>query len=294
VPGPSLRRRSPPEDDVRKLPARGFHDLHHAGRILVLPNAWDAVSARIFERAGFPAIGTTSAGVAWTLGHPDGQRVSRQDALAAIRRIVRAVDVPVTADVERGLGTTPAELTETARAVIDAGAVGVNLEDGRDAGVLTPAEIHVERIRVFRAAADAAGVPLFINARTDVYFLPSDDPQAQVAEVLRRAGLFVAAGADGLFVPGITEPEAIATIARAVAVPVNVYAFAGVPSAPDLEALGVARVSVGCGPMQATLALTRRIAEELRAHGTWEAMSAGALSAREVNGLMSPKDIDRP
>jgi 2-methylisocitrate lyase-like PEP mutase family enzyme len=266
--------------------ARRFRELHHTGRILVLPNAWDAASARVFEQAGFPAIGTTSAGVAWSLGHPDGQRVARQDALAAIRRIVRSVGVPVTADVERGLGTTPAELTETARELIDAGAVGVNLEDGRDGGRLTPADVHVERIRAFRGVADEAGVPLFINARTDVYFLPSDDPRAQVAEVLRRAALFVAAGADGLFVPGITEPEHMAEIARAVSVPVNVYAFAGVPSARELEALGVARVSVGCGPMQATLGLTRRIAEELRDHGTWVDMSAGALPAREVNELM--------
>ena len=269
--------------------ARRFREIHRSGHILVLPNAWDAASARVFEDAGFGAVGTTSAGVAWVLGHPDGQVASRDDSIDAIRRIVRAVRVPVTADVERGFGTTAAELTETARAVIDAGAVGVNIEDGRDvaAGTLTPAEIHVERIRTFRAAADAAGIPLFINARTDVWFLPSDDPRAQVAETIRRAALFVAAGADGIFVPGIMKPEAISEVVRAVAAPVNVYAFAGMPSAPELEALGVARVSVGCGPMQATLGLTRRIAAELRDRGTWDAMSDGALSVRDVNALMA-------
>ena len=267
--------------------AHRFRELHRGGRILVLPNAWDAASARVFEDAGFDAIGTTSAGVAWSLGYPDGQLAPPAEHLEAIRRIATTVAVPVTADVERGLGATPAALAETARAVIAAGAVGVNLEDGRDGGALTPAEVHVERIRTFRAVADAAGVPLFINARTDVYFLPSDDPRAQVAEAIRRGALFVAAGADGLFVPGIMAKDAIAEIVRAVGCPVNVYAFAGVPPAPDLQALGVARVSVGCGPMQATLGLTRRIADELRARGTWGTMSEGAPSARDVNALMA-------
>ena len=266
--------------------ARRFRELHRAGRIMVLPNAWDAASARVFERAGFGAIGTTSAGIAWALGHADGERTPRADVLAVIRRIVDAVGVAVTADVEQGLGATPADLALTACGVIDAGAVGVNLEDGRHGGALTPAEVHVERIRTFRAVADAAGVPLFINARTDVYFLPSDDPRAQVAEVIRRAALYIAAGADGLFVPGIVDGPAIAEITRTVSCPVNVYAFAGVPAAAELQALGVARVSVGCGPMQATLGLVQRIAEELRDGGTWERMSDGALSARDVNAMM--------
>jgi 2-methylisocitrate lyase-like PEP mutase family enzyme len=179
--------------------------------------------------------------------------------------------------------------------VIDAGAIGVNLEDGRTGGTLTRAEVHVERIRTFRDVAAAAGLPLFINARTDVYFLPSDDPRAQVAEVIRRAALYVAAGADGLFIPGIMDGGAIAEVTRAVSCPVNVYAFSGVPSAAELQALGVARVSVGCGPMQATLGLVRRIAEELRDGGTWRLMSDGAPSAREVNAMMAAAvDPDPP
>jgi 2-methylisocitrate lyase-like PEP mutase family enzyme len=269
--------------------ARRFRQLHSGERILVLPNAWDAASARIFEDAGFPAIGTTSAGIAWSLGYPDGQQAPRALVLDAIRRIASAVSVPVTADVERGYDADG--VAETVRGVLDAGAVGVNLEDGRTGGKLAPAERHVERIRAARAAADAAGVPLFINARTDVWFVPSDDPKAQVAETLRRARLFVDAGADGLFAPGVVARDAIAEIVRDAGCPVNVYAFTGVPSASELERLGVARVSVGCGPMQAALGLTRRIAAELRERGTYASLSDGALSVGELNALMT---VDRP
>jgi len=268
--------------------ARRFRALHESGRILVLPNAWDAASARIFALAGLPAIGTTSAGVAWSLGYPDKERVPRALMLEAIGRIVVAVDVPVTADIERGFGADPAAVRETARGVIEAGAIGVNLEDGidPDTGALVPAEMHAARIRAVREAADAAGVPLFVNARTDVYFVPGGEPRAQVAEVVRRAAIYVAAGADGLFVPGIVAPDAIADVVRGARRPLNVYAFAGVPPAAELQALGVARVSVGCGPMQATLGLTRRIAEELRTRGTWEGFGAGALGVGEVNEMM--------
>jgi 2-methylisocitrate lyase-like PEP mutase family enzyme len=210
--------------------------------------------------------------------------------LDAIRRIASAVAIPVTADVERGYGADPAAVAETVRGVLDAGAVGVNLEDGREGGALASAERHAERIRAAREAAEKAGVPLFINARTDVYFVPSDDPRAQVAETLRRAKLFVGAGADGLFAPGIAKPDAIAEVVRGAGCPVNVYAFMGVPPTPALQALGVARVSVGCGPMQATLGLTRRIAMELREHGTYASLSDGALSVGELNALMT---VDR-
>ena len=270
--------------------ARRFRELHRGGRILVLPNAWDVASARIFEAAGFPAVGTTSAGIAWSLGFPDGQAAPRALVLDAIRRIASAVAIPVTADVERGYGAGPADVAETVRAVIDAGAVGVNLEDGREGGKLASAERHVERIHAAREAAEQAGVRLFVNARTDVWFLPSDDPRAQVTETLRRAKLFVDAGADGLFAPGIAKPDAIAEVVRGAGCPVNVYAFTGVPPAPELQQLVVGRVSVGCGPMQATLGLTRRIATELREHGTWASMSDGALPVGELNALMT---VDR-
>src|SRR5262244_3340176 len=148
--------------------------LHHGPRILVLANAWDAVSARIVEEIGFPAVATTSAGIAAALGYPDGQRVSRDEMLGVVGRIARAVKVPVTADMEAGYGTTPAQMAETARALIDAGAVGLNLEDmtGDDESSQVELGLQMEKIRAIREASASAGVPLVINARTDVYLMP--------------------------------------------------------------------------------------------------------------------------
>jgi 2-methylisocitrate lyase-like PEP mutase family enzyme len=257
-----------------------FHALHRGGRILVLPNAWDAASARIFELAGARAIATTSAGVAAALGYPDGERVRRELMIPVVERIVATVDVPVSVDAEAGYGDTIDDVRETARAVLAAGAVGVNLEDG-----LREPELLVERIIAVREVAAAAGVPLFVNARTDVFLRASGDPTSQFAEGLRRLEAYQAAGADGLFAPGLADAAAIARLVAAVALPVNILAFAGVPSAPELERLGVARVSVGSGPMRATLGLVRRIAEELLGAGTYGSFVDGAPSHGEVNAM---------
>lgn len=269
--------------------AERFRELHRGPGILVLGNAWDAASARILELAGAPAIGTTSAGVAWSLGFPDGQRLSRDLLLEAVGRIVAAVEVPVTADIEAGYGVTATEVSETVRRIIGAGAVGVNLEDGIDptSARLVPEGVLVEKIAAIRNVARTEGVPLFVNARTDVYFLPGE-AEARLAEAVRRGRAYVGAGADGFFAPGIADPAEIERLAREIAAPLNVYAFAGVPPAKVLERLGVRRVSVGCGPMQATLGLLRRIAGELFTAGTYPAFTEGALSVGEINGMFRP------
>src|SRR5690242_8755557 len=147
--------------------AEALRRLHQGPRLLVLANAWDVASARVIEAAGAKAIATSSAGVAYVLGYPDGQRISRAEMLDMVRRIAVAVPVPVTADVEAGYGETREAAAETARAVLAAGAVGMNLEDARDGGALLPMELQAARVQAARAAADAVGVRLFINARTD-------------------------------------------------------------------------------------------------------------------------------
>jgi 2-methylisocitrate lyase-like PEP mutase family enzyme len=262
--------------------ARRFHALHHAGRILVLPNAWDAASARVFELAGAPAIATTSAGVAASLGHPDGEAAPRDLVLAAVARIVAAVDVPVSVDVESGWGASVDDVRETVAAVLAAGAVGVNLEDRlAEPGVLA------ERIRVAHEVARHVDVPLFVNARTDVYLRSSADPVAKLADAVRRLRVYEAAGADGLFAPGLDDAATIREIVAAVARPLNVLAGAGVPPARELERLGVARVSVGSGPMRATLGLVRRIAEELLGEGTYGRFLTDAPSHAEVNAMLA-------
>jgi len=258
--------------------ARRFHALHHAGRILVLPNAWDAASARVLELAGAAAIATTSAGVAASLGYPDGERVPRALAMDAVRRIVAAVDVPVSVDVEAGYD----DVRETVRAVVEAGGVGVNLEDAlADPGVL------VDRIRAAHETAAGLDVPLFVNARTDVYLRSTADSVAKLGDAVSRLRAYEAAGADGLFAPGVDDPATIRELVTAVGRPLNILAGAGVPPVRELERLGVARVSVGSGPMRATLGLVRRIAERLLGDGTYEAFLADAPSHGEVNAMLT-------
>jgi len=258
-----------------------FRALHHAPSLLLLPNAWDVASARIFEEAGFPALATTSAGIAYSLGHPDGQRIAAADMAAVVRRIAAAVRIPVTADMEAGYG----DVAATVNAALDAGAVGMNLEDGAERGLLPIAE-QAERIRTARSAADARGIPMVINARTDVFLL-SDDPSAgPVDEAIRRLNAYREAGADSLFAPGVTDAPRIGALARALKGPLNVLAGKGTPPAGELQALGVARLSIGSGAMRATMALTRRIATELRGAGTYTGLTEATLPYAEANRLL--------
>lgn len=273
--------------DEQKSKAMAFRAMHRGGKILVLPNAWDVASARIFEIAGFGAIATTSAGVAFTLGYPDGQKIPREEMLARVGRIARSVKVPVTADLEAGYGARPEDAARTAREAIEAGAVGMNLEDGTDdaAHPLVDLPLQLEKIRAVREAALKTGVLLVLNARTDVYLAKVGEPGKRYEETVRRLVAFRDAGADCVFVPGLTDAETIGRIVREVKCPVNILAVPGAPAAPELEKLGVARVSVGSGPMRATLGLTRRIAEELKSAGTY-AWLQGAIPHADVNRML--------
>jgi len=264
-----------------------FRQLHRGPHALILPNAWDVVSARIFEEAGFPAIATTSAGIAFSLGYPDGERIPREEMLARIARIARAVHVPVTADIESGYGPTPEDAAKTTRGLIQAGVAGMNLEDasGRPDQPLNSLELAVEKIRASREAAVQLRAQIVINARTDVYLLAGGNPDADYSEALRRLLAFRDAGADCVFAPGLKDAETIGRLAKAVECPLNILAGPGMPSIPELEKLGVARISVGSGPIRATLGLLRRVAEELKTSGTYTAMEA-AVPHAEVNRIL--------
>lgn len=268
--------------------ARQFRELHRGPRALVLPNAWDVASARIVEEAGFPAVATTSAGVAFMLGYPDGEQISRAEMLDMVARIARAVRVPLTADLEAGYGERPEAAAMTARGAIEAGAVGLNFEDGTDdpAHPLTDLALQVERIAAMREEADHAEVPLVINARTDVYLLSVGPPEARYQEAMRRAQAFKDAGADCVFVPGLRDAELIRRFAAELKFPLNILAGPGSPSIAELEKMGVARVSLGSGPMRAALGLAKRLAEELKISGTYHALE-GAPSHGDVNRLMA-------
>lgn len=209
----------------------------------------------------------------------------------ATRRIARAVCVPVTADVESGYGRKAEEVAETARAVIAAGAVGVNLEDGTGDPNEPLRELseQLERIRAAREAASSAGVGIVLNARTDVYWLGVGEERERLGHAIARASAYRGAGADCLFVPGVGDPETVGALARDIDGPLNVLAGPGVPPVSELESLGVARLSVGSGPARAALALVRRIAEELLGSGTYVALTQDAIPYAEVDELMSAR-----
>jgi 2-methylisocitrate lyase-like PEP mutase family enzyme len=271
--------------------ATAFRALHHGSKILLLPNAWDVSSARILEDTGVSAIATTSAGVAFTLGYPDGEKISRHEMLAVVARIAKRVKLPVTADVEAGYGNRPEDAALTAVGVIEAGAVGVNLEDGtHDAQhPLADLSLQLEKIFAVRETAERLGVPLVLNARTDVYLAQVGAAETRYEETVRRLAAFRDAGADCLFAPGVRDGNVIQQLVRELKHPINILAGPGSPSVPELEKLGVARVSLGSSPMRATLGLARHIAQEVLGAGTYHTLE-NAPSHVEVNHLMARED----
>jgi len=269
--------------------ANRLRQLHQGPVILVLPNAWDVASARVFEDAGFPALATTSAGVAWARGYADGENISREEMADVVARVARAVAVPVTADMEAGYGPGPEAVAETVRAVIAAGAVGFNLEDWLHGtrGGLRDIEVQVECVRVARQTAASAGVPIVINARTDVYLEQVGRPEERFDHAVRRANAYREAGADCMFVPGVRDAATIEALVRAICGPVNILAGPDTPSVPELQRMGVRRVSMGSGPMRATLTCLRGLNEELRERGTYASFTGRTLSHAQVNQLLS-------
>jgi 2-methylisocitrate lyase-like PEP mutase family enzyme len=270
--------------------AERFRALHNMSQPLMLPNAWDAASARIFEEAGFPAVATTSAGVANMLGYADGQAAPREEVLFMVRRIAHTVQVPVSADIEAGYGANSvAEVVRTVRGVLEAGAVGINLEDvehGADA--LVDLELQTEKIRALRELGEETGIPLVINARTDVFHLEHIEVKERFRVAVERMNAFRQAGADCLFAPFLTDDALIGELVKEIDGPLNVLAMPGAPPVARLAEIGVKRLSVGSGPHRATLALVRRIAQELRDQGTYRSFQEQTIPYAEVNALFAP------
>lgn len=255
-----------------------FRALHGGPTPLILVNAWDAGSARLMASLGARAIATTSAAVAWAHGWPDGDTLPRDLLLTSLRAIVGAVDVPVSADVEGGFSDDPAAVADLVAAVVEAGAVGINIEDGS-----APPDLLCAKLAAIRAAC---GDALFVNARTDVYLRGLVPADARLAETQRRATLYAAAGADGLFVPGVTDAYDIATLAAGTALPLNVLARPGLPGALALGALGVRRLSAGSGVAEAAWAAARARATAFLNDGDSDALCAGGGNYATINALM--------
>ena len=276
----------------QRLRAERFHQLHAGPQPLMLPNAWDAASARVIENAGAQAIATTSAGMAWALGHPDGERMAANDLLATCERICQSVAVPVSVDIERGYGRDAQDTAGLVGALLQLGVVGINIEDGTVPGTrtLSPSSTLAERIACARSVAQQHDAPLFINARIDTYVadVPADK---RYDETRQRAFAYIDAGADGIFVPGLSDPLEIGRLVRELPVPLNVYTgYPGAPAAAQLRELGVRRISLGCGPMQSVMAHLARIATEALADGRYDTMGAAMLSVSEANALFEPDD----
>ena len=258
-----------------------FHKLHSGPDILVLPNAWDAISARIVEAEGFPAGATGSAGCAAVLGYPDGQRIPAREMLFMVSRICASVNVPITADVEAGYDN-PAQ---TALDVMEAGAVGMNFEDMVD-HVLIPLDEQLARIRAIKAAV--ASLPGFVlNARTDIFLARHGDESTRIDRAIERLNAFREAGADCLFAPGVADAQAIGRLAKAVNGPLNILATVGTPPVAELRRLGVRRVSLGSGPSRLALGALQRFVRKLRENGSFEPLATEAVPYAEVQKLLS-------
>lgn len=273
--------------------AERFHGLHDPGpHPLVLVNAWDVASARLIEEAGAAAVATSSSAMSWSLGFRDGSHVPPALVLQALARIAAATELPVTADIEagyagRGASFDDGKLRETVAAVLEAGAVGINLEDSGDQP-LTSVEEQSRRIAVVRQFADEAGVSLFINARTDTY-LSGRFPEDAFEETLRRAESYLAAGASGIFVPGVQDLHVLHELSRRIAAPLNALAGVGCPSVGELHAVGVRRISIGGNTAKAAYATVTRVAMQVLRDGNWSEL-AHAHSHAGMDALFKVED----
>jgi len=258
-----------------------FRNKHRGPRLLLLPNAWDAMSARVFVAAGFDAIATTSGGVAWSLGYADGEQAPWREVVAATARIVRVARIPVTADIEAGYGETPDAVMRSVSEIIEAGAVGVNLEDGTLHGPvpIRSAADAADRVRAAREAAKAAGVPIVINGRTDLYLRNIGDEASRFEETVERGRAYLAAGADCVYPIGLRDPATVGRLVKALGAPININVRAGSPSVAELEALGVARASTASQLALMAMSMTRQVADELRATGRFDTLSPAMAQA---------------
>jgi 2-methylisocitrate lyase-like PEP mutase family enzyme len=279
------------KSDQKSL-AQQFGGLNRRGRLL-LPNAWDAASACVFEKAGFPAIATTSAGIAYSRGWRDGQQIERAAMMREIAVIANAVRVPVTADIEAGYGLRPADVAETVEAALDAGAVGVNLEDnthGTREEPLYGIDEQAARIAAARAAADRRGIALVINARTDTFLAEvGTDIEEQAVATIERGRAYLKAGADLVFVPLLVDPVLVRRLADGIDGPISLMILPDAPSAETLFAAGARRISIGQTAMLATLGVIAEIADEMRQQGTWRSIERSFYGFGEAESLFASR-----
>jgi 2-methylisocitrate lyase-like PEP mutase family enzyme len=273
--------------------AERLRALHHTGRTLVLPNIWDPGGARMLEALGYPAVATASASVAFSLGYDDGEQITLEAMLDVARRIAGAVQVPVTADMERGWAESPDDVAANMRAVLRAGVVGINLEDSvREGEVMYDVALAAARIQAVREMARREGVPLVINARTDVYLRRTTaSDAAKFDEAVARGRAYLAAGADCFFPITLGDLPTLTRMQAALRAPINVFAPTCRASLPELEAAGIARLSLGPGLYRAALTVMRNIAVELQQSGSFDGFTRNVISSGEIRKLLSKEPM---
>ncbi|HET9825631.1 MAG TPA: isocitrate lyase/phosphoenolpyruvate mutase family protein [Chitinophagaceae bacterium] len=247
--------------------AKRFYDLHHQGKLLILPNIWDPLGAILLESLGYPAVATASASVAFSNGYDDGENIAFTDVLNILKKITNSVDIPVSADVERGFAENDTELRENTRQLIQTGIVGINIEDTeKKTNSLLPIEVQCQRIRAIKEVAKEMGVPLFINARTDVYIRGKglDTPQSRFDETLKRGVAYKAAGADCFYPITLSDRDDLKKLIEQLQMPVNVVTIAGLPQLSSLDEVGVARVSLGPSFLKIAIRSMKNLATKLQ------------------------------
>ncbi|ALC83525.1 MULTISPECIES: isocitrate lyase/PEP mutase family protein [Bacillus] len=261
-----------------------FRQLHSRSKTFVLPNAWDAGSAAIYQQSGFEAIGTTSAGMAVSLGYPDGENLPFDKLLEALRSIVNAVDVPISADIEAGYGKSVQEVRENVRQIISTGVVGINLEDGTgnpDAPIYD-LSLQCEKIAAIKELCDSLKMPLFVNARTDLFWLNIGNPEERLIIAINRCKAYQEAGADSIFVPGLKNTDAINILRQEISIPINLLIDAETPSLQMLSEIGIERVSTGSAPFRATVTFLKRVSEDIIKRGDFQQIADGVISYHEL------------
>ncbi|MGE7762506.1 isocitrate lyase/PEP mutase family protein [Peribacillus sp. NPDC097895] len=267
-----------------------FQQLHSQSSTFVLPNAWDASSARIFQESGFKAIGTTSAGMAISLGYSDGGNLPFEKLIDSLKMIVDSVHVPVTADIEFGYGTSIEEVVENVRQILSTGVVGINLEDGtgNPEDPIFDSSLQAEKITAIKEMTRSLNIPLFINARTDLYWLNIGDPLTRLQSAINRAKTYQKAGADCIFIPGVKNMDTIEKLRREISCPINLLAGADTPSLNQLSEIGIERVSSGSAPFRATVSLLKKISDDIINQGNFQRMIDDVITYNDVAELLKP------
>jgi len=247
--------------------AKRFYDLHHSGRLLILPNIWDSLGANLLESLNYSAIATASASVAFTNGYDDGQRISYDSVLAILKKIANSVSIPVSADIESGFATNDQELKENMKRLFATGIVGINIEDtDKDTNSIIPIEAQCEKIKIIKKVSEEMGISLFVNARADVYLRGKDfdTPESKYEEALKRGRAYKAAGADCFYPIGMTRQEDIKGMVDELQMPVNVITIPGIPQLSVLNEMGVARVSLGPSFLKIAIKAMKNLAVKLQ------------------------------